>query len=835
MTRLSLKIALLASVMALPLTALAQAQPAAKDSGGFDVSDAPAAAPEAAPQYPPTTSGEIAIGVGYVSDTSDVFGRYNGRPEKGVGEIGGWNYQHRDAWDSGKTHYLSFTGDNVDFGFGRNAPEAAINLKLGSQGHWWASAGYSAETYTASDHFTTIINRDGSLSAGYLAAITAAGAFVSNSATPNIPGAALVPPLTTAAPGTASAPFYGTTYNPNGTTGIASSAGNHVNQFGPSNEISLLVGTRRDKGSFGAGLQTGNWTLTAGLVHEHKAGSLEQAMTTGGNNGGMMTFAQPVDYDTDIYTVSAAYNTRKFQAAFSYELSNFADNNATGFHARGWNFNNVKDPTTNTYTAYQSNAVYALPPSNQAHTFTGQLAYNATPTTRVNATLVYSAQFQDDPFPDPTGNAYTLNIGGVATHNTKSAPPAPFGLNPASLKGFVETWFGSASLYSRPMDKVDFRASYSVDVRDPHQAAMWIFGDPTDALQNGVKNAAGAYASIKYREAVPESWTKQKMTVSAGYHLARETTLTATYTFRDDRRGNAITHHAQDNEESVKLQTALLNDSVTGSINYTHSDRNASAPDWSLWLVQIVSDCGSTLALLGCQQVPFYEAARTQDAVTGMFTAAFNPKATLSLYAKYADNKYKLPAATYNGAVNPGVGINSDRSINIAPDLSYKPNEDNEFHAFYTYLQTHRAMNALNNQSVVGGGNYYTVDTTYEIHTAGVSASHRISPKLKVGADYIYSYGNIAFNQSGTWDNNEVGQTFGGDPLLSLKSDQHQVKLHASYVASKRLSLYVSYRYNSLDTTDYALVGASAGQVLTGDVPAKYNVHTIMGAAIYKF
>ena len=756
-------------------------------------------------------------------------------PKAGAGEIGGWTITHRDASDSGKTNYLTFTGDQVNFGFGRIAPEASINLKVGSQGHWWASAGYSAETYTASDHFNTVLNRDGALDAGYLAAITAAGAFVSSSATPNVPGAAPVPPLPSAAPGTAAAPFYGASYKASGTTGIASSSGNHVPQFGPGNELSLLIGTRRDKGVFGAGFETGNWTITAGLSHEHKQGSLEQAMTTGGNNAGMMTFAQPVDYDTDIYSVSAAYTTRRFQAAFSYELSNFADNNAAGFQAQGWNFTNVKDPTTNTYTAYESNAVYSLPPSNQAHTFTAQLGYNATSTTRLNATMVYGAQFQNDPFPAPTGNAYTLNIGGVATHNTLGAAPAPFGLNPASLNGFVETWFGSASINSRPVSKFDLRAGYTVDVRDPHTAAMWIFGDPTDAIQNGARTAAGGYASIKYREAVPEGWTKQKLTASAGYHLLPETTLTATYTFRDDRRSNAITHHAQDSEESVKAQTALFNDSVTGSISYTHADRTASAPDYSLWLVQISSDCGSTLAALGCQQVPFYEAARTQDSVTGLFTAAFNTRATVSLYAKYTDNQYHLPSAVYNGVVNPSVGINHDRSVNLAPDLTYRLSEDDEFHLFYTYLQTYRAMRGLNGNSSTTVQNYYAEATTYEIQTAGVSLSHRVNARLKVGADYIYSYGNVGFEQNGVWNYAEAGQTYGGDPYLSTKSNEHQVKLHASYVASKSLSLYLSYRYDSLDTTDWALVGASAGQVLTGDLPPRYNVHTIMGAAALKF
>ncbi len=817
MTRFSFRLALMATVMAFPLCAAAQD----KDSSGFDVADAPVTASQPTTSLIPSpNSAELTIGVGGVTETSDVYGRYNGMPRAGAGLLAGWDVERRSAWDSGKTHFLSFTGEGVNAGFGEILPETTITLKVGEQGHWWLSGAYSSMLYTASDHFTTILQPDGSLSPGYLSAITAAGAFVSNSATPNI-GANT---------------YYGTTYKASGTTGIASSGGSHVALYGQANELVDRISTRRDKGAVNGGLQLGSWLVTMGLSHEHKEGSLEQAMTTGGSNTGMVSFPMPVNYDTDIYSVSAAYNTRRFQAAFSYELSSFTDNNAGGYNFQGWNFTNVKDPVSKLYNAYQLSGNYSLPPSNQAHTFTAQVGYNPSSATRLNATLVYGLQFQNDPFVTPTNNAYTLNLGGVAgpTHNTLGAGAAPLGLNPLSLNGFVETWFGSASLYSRPTKKIDFKASYSVDVRDPHQQAMWIFGDPTDAVQNGALKADGTYASIKYRQAVPESWTKQKVSVSAGYRILPETTLTIGYTLRDDRRGNAITHHATDNEESVRLHSTI-NQVLTASVGYTHSDRTASAPDWSLWLVQIVSDCGSTLSQLGCQQVPFYEAARTQDAVSGNFTAAFNPKATLSLYAKYYTDQYHLPDAVYNGATNPGVGINHDSSLQIAPDFNYQFNEDNSVHVFYTYFQTYRAMRALNNQSVVGGGNYYSEATKYEIHTAGISATHRVNAKLKVGGDYTYSYGNVGFTQSGTWANNEAGQVYGGDPYLNTKSADHQVNIHAAYTCSNRMSVYLGYRFDSLDTTDWALVGASVGQVLTGDIPPKYNVHSIRAAMTLKF
>ncbi|MGA7673593.1 MAG: MtrB/PioB family decaheme-associated outer membrane protein [Rhizomicrobium sp.] len=777
--------------MLLPIAA-AQAQ----DNNSFDISDAPPAAAQApVPQGLSNSIGEITLGVGGVSDSSAVYGRYNGMPDSGVGMLAAWKIHDHDAWDSGGTHYINFTGDNVNFGFGKIAPEASLNLKIGDQGEWWLAASYDAMTYTASDNFASILDKNGNLSPAYQAALVANGLYFNDT--------------TTAPPPSSKFGSF------NASTHIASSS--PVAVYGPGNQLLEKVGTRRDKEALRAGYELGSWQFTAGVSHEHKSGTLEQSMTTGGNNAGMVTFPMPIDYDTDAYTISAAYNTDDMQASFSYEYSNFTDNNAGGYSFQGWNFSAFKDTsvTPNAYTSYARSGDYSLPPSNQAHTFTGQFGYNLSPTSRLNATAVYGLQLQNDPFVTATNSGYISSPAGAALS-------AQLASNPTSLNGLVQTFFGNVALTSRPFPKLDLRASYTIDARDPQTSAMWIYGDPTDNT------------SLKYREAVPESWTKQDVVLTAGYHILPDTRVTVGYAFRAEHRGNAITHDTQENEESVKVISTLATN-VTASLGYVHSDRTASTPDYSLWLVQIPSDCGSTLATLGCQQVPFYEAARTQDAVTGMVTAMLGQKTSLSLFSKFSNDKYHLPIAVYNATVNPSVGINHDYSVQAGPDVAYQIDKDEEVHAFYTFLRTYRAIRGLNDQvSTTAGGNYYSEASTYDIHTAGIGGTWRASDKLKFGADYTYSYGRQGFAQSGSWDTTEAGQTFGGDPALNTQSSDHQVKVHAAYDYSPDLSFYLSYRFDSLDTTDWALVGASVGQVLTGDVPPKYNVHTVMAAVTVK-
>jgi MtrB/PioB family decaheme-associated outer membrane protein len=738
----------------------------------------------------PLVLNQVTVGIGGATDASAYFGRYNGMPNSGAGFLGAFNIQRRDKWDSGTARYLSVTGNDLNFGFGRAGPQASIQFKTGEQGKWSVFADYDATTYISNDSYLTLLDKYGNLSAKYQAVLAAAGLYFSNSATP--------PPVTAK---------FGSF---NASTHLASS--NPTTVYGPGNQLSNGIGTRRDKATVGASADLGDWIVAAVYSREHKDGSLEQAMTTGGNNAGMVTFPMPVNYDTDNFVASAAYTTPDFQAKFSYVFSNFSDHNSDGYVFQGWNFSAFKNTkvTPNLYTSYARSGVYAQPPNNQAHTLKAEVGYNFDPTTRLYGTFVFGLQMQNDAFDLPTRLDYVLSNPVMS---------AQLASNPSSLDGLVETYFANITFTTRPAPDWDFKATYTVDARDAQTKPMWIYGDPTDNT------------SLKYREAVPESWLKQAFTVEAGYHFTRSTRLTVDYAHRDAQRSNAITHRAIEDEETVKLYSTFTPE-LTGSLAFTHSDRSASAPDYSLWLVQIPSDCGSTTALLGCQQVPFYEAARRQNAVTGMLMGALDRDLSLSIYGKFADNKYNLPASVYNSVTLPSVGVYHDYNVQAGPDLTYQLNPDAELHAYYTFLRTYRGMRALNDQNnpTIPNMFYYTVQSTYDIHTAGAGATWHVSDQLKLVADYTFSYGGERFNQSGSWDTGEGGQTFGGDPLLTNGTGIHQFKVHGTYDFSESTSVYLGYQFDSMAMSDWTLIGPTVGQVLSGKLPVHYNVSTIMAA-----
>ncbi len=821
----SLKAALLAGVCMLPLSAVAQAD----DDFSVGTAAPAAKAPNAASGF----QNEVSVGVGGVSTKSAVFGRYNGLTDSGVGAGASANVNSRDAWDSGNTHYFNFTADNVYVGNGHTAPEAAANVKVGEQGRWGVNALYDAMTYTATNNFTTILTTSGALVPGMSAALANNGAYMNNAATVTPFYALTAAKAVSGAVTTANVASAKTQ-----TTGGPLGFGFPGPVLGSLNEVTDTIGTRRDKLGAGGNYQIGPWLITAALSNEHKEGTLEQTLTTAGSNTGMVAFPMPINYDTQNYNVGAAFNTRNLQAKLSYNLSNFVDHNSSGYAFQGYNFvainNSQVAGSTPSFTSYAMSGNYALPPNNQAHTVTGEFGYNLTPTTRFNATAVYGLQMQNDAFVPATGNAYILGNPGYS---------ANLGSNPSSLSGLVNTFFGNAAVTTRPLPNLNVKASYTIDVRDPQTSSQWIYGDPTDtaAANPNVTGAAGT--SLKFRQAVPESWTKQTVALEAGYQVLHNTRLTVGYAYRDFDRENAITHHTADNEGSVKVNQTFSSN-LMGSLGYVHADRTASAPDFSLWNTQINSDCGSNLttATLGCQQVPFYEAARTEDAITAALIGTLHNDLSASLIGKFTNNDYHDQNALYvdNGVVtsNPSVGVNRDYNVSVGPTVNYRLSSDLEGHLFYSFVRTYRTMRALNAGApatqTTPGVNEYSETSTYDIQTAGVGGVWKATNELKLGADYIYSYGDQRFNQSGAWDTNQ-GAGLPGDPTLKTNSGNNQFRIHATYEFTPSTQFYLGYRFDSLDMTDWALVGASAAQVLTGDVPAHYNVSTVMAAMKMKW
>ena len=795
-----LKTAALSSVCLLPLMAAAHAD----DSAAAN------------------TSQELSVGIQDTFGSARDWGtyeKYNGN-EQGAAGILGWDVRSHDAWNSGKTFYYNITGDNFLYSVANVAPEADANMSVGEQGKWGLSADYWAMTYTGDENFLSGLTKDGALAPNFSSALT----------TTATNAAAAYP----AGFGAVAGDFFGAL---NARSHVATENARYAAQGTYSEvvgsqigEMVTPIGTRRDRVGINGKYDISDWELSSGVTYEHKIGSIEDAMTTAGSNAGPLAFALPIDYSTTNFRATAAYNTHDMQGKLEYEYSMFTDNNSS-FGFQGWMYQAVPNGATTSVTrpggavangsaGLSSNGngtvspvalsgYFAQAPNNQAHTFTGEIGFSPTPTTRVVGTAVYGLQYQNDSLAPATANAAVVNNATFAGLLAE---------NPSSLNGMVQTFFGSALVTANPVDKLNLKGRYSVDVRDPLYGSKWIWGDPTDTT------------GLSQREAVPLSWTKNTLALSGDYRVLPSTKAELDYTLRDNERGNAITHHTLENEEGVKLHSSITPE-LNGTVGYSHSNVSASAPDFSMWNSQIAAgDCGG--AVTTCQEIPFYEAARTTDAGTANLMGMITRELSTGVMFKVANTRYDDPSLQA-GWIGDGVGLQNDLTMQFGPSLTYSLTRDTGATVFFSHVVDNRQLRNLMGGSAAPNPVYDIESTTYIIDSAGIDLKWAVNDRLKVGADYAISHGNQSFAQMSS--NPAAAGANLGDPYLSNSTIDNQVRAHAVYELAPGLQVGLMYSFDTIDLTDYALAGPTIGQMVTGDLAPHYNVSTLMAQTRVRF
>ncbi|MGO8910106.1 MAG: MtrB/PioB family outer membrane beta-barrel protein, partial [Bradyrhizobium sp.] len=517
--------------------------------------------------------GEVGFGLmGVTGKNPDQAGRYNGLTTNGLDAIGQFDLRGSSPWDSGRTRYYNFTGDNLVIqtgtqlgsGVGGDAAynslthnnlgnSGELNLNFGKQGTWEGGVYYDAISYTGNviDSVYTVNGNQAMLNKG------------------------LVP--WGGATATSGAPFSTYTNSALNTTGAMQP---------------VQVGTRRD--IFGGNFKylDGDWTFTGALRHEHKEGSLEESLDS---TYGGVAFALPIDYDTDRYDLAASYNTRLNQTVVQYTFSHFHDNNLfvaipqfTGY------------AVGSTSRPFQETAAYSTPPSNSAHYITLMTATNMVPNTRINLNFRGGVEMQDNTFAPDTAdpNPYGSATAGNLNSNLQ-------GTNDTSLAGIATVFQGKVNVDSHPILNTDARAYYGFDGRNVS----------TDQSHNpifGTGSGDSSFSRCCY--AVPQNWLKQNAGVEVGYRIIPQynTKLTVGYRFDVVDRSNAQVGNSTANTETIALSSAI-GPQVNSSLSYVKADRSGVVNYSTPWM-NFYGPTSTSPYSNSFYNAPYYEAPMTSDA-----------------------------------------------------------------------------------------------------------------------------------------------------------------------------------------------------------------------------
>ncbi|MBI1732504.1 MAG: MtrB/PioB family decaheme-associated outer membrane protein [Gammaproteobacteria bacterium] len=735
---------------------------------------------EEGPAKPPAPvyTSEMELGVGYSSEDSFKFGEYSGLEEEGPYFFGNLTVRKASAYDDDSTEYWELTGTNLGLD-SRN-----VRGEYGRQGLFGIYLDYDQIP-----HFQFEDGRTPFLGAG-----------TSDQTLP--------------------ADWVGATSTVDMTNLIASLRD---------------VEIETDRKKFGGGISwlfAENWSLTGNYHHEIKDGreTLAAVFGTNGGNPRSQILVQPINYDFDEFDVSLSYTGKTAQAALTYHLSLFDnDDDALTFDnpyndpgGNAWCFTPTCGGFGNSFASFINGGrgSISLPPENEAHQISFSGGYNLNSTARLTANVSYGRMNQDEDFLPMTVNPNFV---------------VPFDLPQTDLDGQIDTWYVNLGLSARPWRKLDIRAQYVYDERDNDTPRDVYVRLPNDSGDQGTPDDELARINRTY------DLKKHQFQLDAGYRMTPASKLSVGYEYEHKDRNLSEVANTDEHTGKVKLWAspgALL----SGWVEYARSTRDGSTyVSNQAFLVSVTPEFLATLdpATEGYENDPllrkFHLADRDRDRVDATVNFTPNDSLTFSVSGRYAKDDYD----------DSELGLQEGKSSSVTFDANYTPTKDISAYAFFTrddfkYEQrgfqrslTELFPGAVRDTGPFGTNGFWTMDIDDDIYTVGTGLEwSAIENKLNFKLDYTYS--RAVTNTIPDGDPNLLFRE-----LPELTMTLHSVGLTGEYQIRENLGLRLHYLYEYYKSKDFALdnvvPNTLANVILLGNDSQDYSAHVVGITLVYGF
>lgn len=503
-------------------------------------------------------SGDVEGGVDAVSDDSAKFGDYTGLNEEGAFLVGNANVRSRGEDGA----YWNLSGRNLGL------DSRSLAADGGRQGKYGLSLDYSELPHYLSDSALTPFLGDRNL---------------------------------TLPPGWVGAP----------TTGAMTAL--------PGSLHGVDIETQRQRIGVGASIISGSrWEYQVNVRRDNKDGHKRSAGAFSFNSA---HFLEPVDYETDLVDVSAAYTGKRLQARFAYHGSSFRNQ----INAQTW-----QDPFSGTGAFGQK----ALPPDNQFHQLLASAGYQWTDKTRVMADVALGRMTQDEGFLPVTTNASLV------------VPALPRN----SPDGSVDTLTANLKLVSDVTDKLRVNAALMRDDRDnqtPQATYTWVMTDFA--------------VDPNPRTNQPYSFTNDTLRASAEYRLPWRSKV-AVGLDREDRARTYL--ETTETTEDTFWAQAKMNpfSKASFSVKYARSQR-----DGTYQIVPETNPAQNTLMR------KYNMANRDRDVLGARLTLSPTERVTLGFGADLAEDDYTESV----------IGVTDGKEASYSADLSAAFSDATSMHVFY--------------------------------------------------------------------------------------------------------------------------------------------------------
>lgn len=716
---------------------------------------------EEAPAEEPTPvyTSEIEIGVGWSSEDSFKFGEFSGIESRGPFVIGNFFIRKRDPYDSDGTKYLTITGTNLGL------DSRFLGVEYGHQGKF--------RIFLFLDQIPKF--------------------FLDDAQTPYILN--------------------------DGGTRLTLPAG-WVASDRDISELSALNGSLQpiqidhQRTKYGGGFEVNldrHFTLTSEFTREEKEGSRTIAVifgTNGGNPAGAVV-PEPIDYETDNFSVTLEYVNDRGQFILDYNFSTFR-NNKTFLTFQNPFSSGSYDPAANFPDGFGR---MALPPDNKAHqvTFSGGYLFNDKTRGTINAGYTHATQ--NDAF-----LPFTVNPG----------LDAPIPLPQASLVGEIDTIFANLNLNSRLTSKLTVNFNVKYEDRDNNTPRNVYIRVPNDTTDQGTIDSSQARINVPYdREQLKGEFDLK-------YRFSRKASLEGGYRYEELERTFSEVAKTKEHRFLAKLRFRP-GSTTSGWIGFEYGDRNGTA-----YIDNFLFLATHTPEFLGpdpeeeFENHPlirkFFIADRQQTRIRGAFNWLASEKVVVGMFGHYTRDDYN----------NTVLGLTEQKTASGTIDVSFVPSEVVSYHGYFTYesLQydqsglSHRPFPPLNDLTDFADQGW-TANTHDKVLTVGFGMDwEAIKDKLNIKADLTLSDADTEFFLTG-------GNLISFMQLPELESKFYAADVRIEYQYTANILIRGRYWFQQLDVTDFALDGVNPdtmGFIIgLGNQSPNYSVHVIGISGVYRF
>jgi len=531
------------------------------------------------------------------------------------------------------------------------------------------------------------------------------------------------------------------------------------------------------------------------------------------SRSGGTVMPEPVDYTTDEFKASVAYNRKTAQVQLEYYLSAFNNGN----ESLTWE---------NPYSAAYGNPALSLPPDNNYQRLTLSGGVNLPLYTRLSLAAEYGKMTQDQAYMPYHANVFST--ADAASNYPRNSPSAA-----------IETKLLNVNLSSRPLSGLDLNAVYRhYDTLNLTPIGLYRYAgedgstlvtsgpaQPGDVGVNGLPvivpstctTVAGGNPcyrpnglavpnpnnSSAARFNKPSDYIQDQAKLDASYIIARSTTLSAGYGLDIMTRSHRET--STTTEDSYKAGIKSNSSYVSVGGDYLKGVRRSGVYDGTSILESYTQDyfnqtlnAGTTpRTWINLPQLRIFDVADRDRERYNAFVTLF-PLNDASLGVNYSHGKDDFSDTV--------IGLTDSTNETYTVNAMFTPSDAVSIYAYYT---NERLETNQNGRAVTATGSTWTdgtlnwsVNNADTTDTVGVGLNLLfLRGKLTINPDYTYSKSKTAIGVSG-------GSSFTGAtailPLPDLNTERHTVNVSAKYKVTENVTLGGAYQFERYSSSDWA-------------------------------